>query len=180
MYSMELLQAKEIDFDRITDFYRRVIEHTEGMERYACWKYGLHPTDQMIRRYIQTGAMYYCEKDGAIIAAVALTPSQGEDYHGAAWSQDLPDDEVAVVHILCVDPRMQKQMIAKKLMAMVISLARGSSKGAVRLDALACNVPAQHLYEALGFSRRGKQRWHTENVGWTDFFLYEFPLTEEC
>ena len=68
------------------------------MDTYARWIYGQHPTDEMIRRYIQANAMYYCEKDGSILSAVAVT-QQGEEYHGAEWSASLEDDEVSVVQI---------------------------------------------------------------------------------
>ena len=49
-------------------------------------------------------------------------------------------------------------------------------KKALRLDALACNTPAQQLYESLGFQKRGIAHWFADNVGWTDFYLYELLL----
>ena len=95
---MKLVQATKQDFQRITRFYRDVIARTEHMDTYARWIYGQHPTDEMIRRYIQANAMYYCEKDDSILSAVAVT-QQGEEYHGAEWSASLEDDEVSVVQI---------------------------------------------------------------------------------
>ena len=171
-----LIQAVDGDFDRLTRFYRDVIEHTETMKRYGRWVSGQHPTDAMIRGYLQAGAMYDCEKDGSIVSAVAVTPNQGADYHGIEWASSLADDEVAVIHILCVDPMLQRQGIARQTMRLAIDLARSLKKKAVRLDALACNIPAHRLYESLGFQRRGEQHWYADNVGWTDFFLYEFVL----
>ena len=64
---MKLVKATEQDFQRITQFYRDVIAHTEHMDTCARWVYGQHPTDAMIRRYIQADAMYCCEKDGSVI-----------------------------------------------------------------------------------------------------------------
>lgn len=119
--------------------------------------------------------MYCCEKDGSIISAVAVT-QQGEDYHGAAWSCTLGDDEVSVVHLLCVAPEAQRQGIARETMEQVIELSREMNKKAVRLDALACNTPAHRLYKSLGFRQRDQRRWFADNVGWTDFFLYELIL----
>ena len=169
---MKLAKASEQDFQRITQFYRDVIAHTEHMGRYARWVYGQHPTDEMIRSYIRNGAMYCCKKDDSILSAVAVTP-QGEDYHGAAWSLSLGDDEVSVVHLLCVAPEWQKQGLARKTMGFVTELSRETGKKAVRLDALASNIPAHRLYESLGFQKRDQRRWYADNVGWTDFFLYE-------
>lgn len=172
---MELIQAKEIDFERITAFYRYVIDNTENMDIYCRWIYGLHPDDEMIREYILAGKLYYCEEKGSICAALAVT-AQEEDYRDVQWHQSLVDDEVAVVHILCVDPKLQRQGIARQVMEQIIGQAGRMEKKAVRLDTLSCNIPAQHLYESIGFERRGTKRWYACNVGWTDFFLYEFIL----
>lgn len=35
----------------------------------------------MIKSYINDGYMYYVEKENEIVATVALTPFQTEDYH---------------------------------------------------------------------------------------------------
>lgn len=173
---MNLIKATVNDFDRLTQFYRDAILNTEKMNIYAKWIYGKHPTDEMILQYIEEGAMYFCEKDGFIVSAVAVTPCQSDDYHNIDWKIHLSDDEAAVVHILCVNPKLQKQGVAKKTMQLVIELSRNANKKAVRLDALSCNSPAHRLYEGLGFEKRGQRRWFTENAGRTDFFLYEFIL----
>lgn len=173
---MELIKAAPSDFERITDFYREVILNTENMSIYAKWIYGQHPTDEMIKHYIDEGVMYFCEKDGEIVSAAALTPYQGDDYHKTDWAISLADDEVSVVHILCVSPNHQKQGIARQTMQLFIDLSNDMNKKAIRLDALACNTPAHKLYEKLGFKLRGKQHWYADNVGWTDFFLYEYIL----
>lgn len=173
---MELIKAARKDFDEISRFYRSTILNTAKMNVHAKWIYGKHPTDEMIMQYINQGAMYFCKINGAIASAVAVTLHQGEDYHDTYWSVSANDDEISVVHILCVDPNFQRQGIAKETMRLVFELSRNYGKTAVRLDALACNKPAHKLYESLGFKKKGVRRWFAENVGWTDFFLYELVL----
>lgn len=173
---MELIKAAESDFERLTEFYRYVIDNTADIPKYTKWVYGKHPTDEMILMYIREGAMYYCEKGGAIISAVAATPNQSEDYFDIDRELQLADDEVSVVHILCVDPKLHRQGVARETMRLVVELSRGMGKKAVRLDALACNTPAHHLYESLGFEKMGQRRWYADNVGWADFYLYEYIL----
>lgn len=172
---MKLFKATKSDCQRMIQFYRDVIAHTKHMDIYARWVYGQHPTDEMLRGYIQADAMYYCEMDGSIISAAAVTP-QAEDYHGAAWSLCLEDNEVSVVHLLCVAPEWQEQGVARETVGLVTEQSRKMGKKAVRLDALVCNTPAHRLYESLGFQKRDRRRWYAENVGWADFFLYELVL----
>lgn len=173
---MKLKKCIPNDFDKISDFYKYVIDNTPAMKQYARWIYGKHPTDDMIRQYINSGYMYYLEDSSVIMAAVALTPFQGSDYHSVDWEINLPDDEVCVVHILCVNPDLQRKGIAKEMMKEVIAYAKESGKRAVRLDALYCNEPAHKLYEKIGFKKRGVRRWYTDNADWIDFYLYEICL----
>lgn len=58
----------------------------------------------------------------------------------------------------------------------ILQVASEKSLKACRLDTLASNIPAQKLYEKLGFTYCGKQHWYAENTGWTDFYLYEYLL----
>ena len=169
----QLTMAVEGDFNRLTAFYRDAIQHTPEMSVYARWIYGLHPTDAMIMNYIQSGAMYSFQHNGEVVCAFALALSQGEDYHDTAWELDLKDDQVAVAHLLCVNPRYQHRGIGRKTMELAEELARKEGKIALRLDALACNTPAHRLYESLGFQKRGTAHWFADNVGWTDFYLFE-------
>lgn len=164
------------DLSRILGFYQLVIRETSDISRFGRWIYGLHPTEEMIEEYIWQGTMYYSEEGQDITAAVAVTPYQAEDYHGVCWQAELADDEVAVVHILAVNPRFQKRGYARTAMHEVIELARDKGLKAVRLDALECNTPAHKLYESLGFKKRDVRHWYASNTGWIDFYLFEYLL----
>lgn len=139
-------------------FYQLVIRETSDMPRYGRWIYGLHPTEEMVEDYVRQGVMYRLEDGQDIAAVVAVTPYQGEDYHGIDWQDELADDEVAVVHLLAVNPHFQKRGYARTAMKEVIELVREKSVKAVRLDALECNAPAHRLYESLGFKKRDVRR----------------------
>lgn len=164
------------DSDRIFNFYRFVTDGTEHMSNYCRWIYGLHPSDEMITEYIKEGAMYYWEKDGDIVAAAAVIPYQPADYHDASWQIKLEDDEVSSVHILGVDPRFQNQGIATSAMRDVIEHAKATGKKAVRLDVIEGNTPAFKLYESLGFHMCDVQNWYVANLGYTNFYPYEYVL----
>lgn len=171
-----LNKAKNDDFARIAEFYKYAIENTQNMEKYGRWIYGLHPTDEMIKGYIEGGFMYYAEDNGEISAAVAVTPFQSADYRTVFSGITASDDEFSVVHILCIDPKRQKCGLAKSVMNEIISEAKNARKKAVRLDALCCNLPAQRLYEGIGFKKCGCRNLFAENTGNIDFFFYEYAL----
>ena len=171
---MKLQKATIEDYESIIAFYDDVTERTPDMEYYARWKKGLHPTHDGVRAYIGEGSMYLYKEDNAIVGAMAVTMYQGEDYHAITWSQQVPDTEVAVIHILAVSPDHQGKGIGSEMILEAISLAQTNGMKAVRLDALASNIPAHKIYKSLGFGYRDQQHLYAENTGWTDFYFFEY------
>ena len=81
-----------------------------------------------------------------------------------------------MIHLFCVAPEFQGQGLARKTMGLVMDESRNAGKKSVRLDAITCNEPAKRLYESLGFQKRDQRNWYTANLGYIDFYLYEFAL----
>lgn len=174
---MELYQAQKHDFARIVHFYQNVIGKTIGMSDFCRWSYGIYPTDDLLMEHIQQGDMYLAEQNGEILSALVLLPYQEENFTwDIPWGAALADDEVATVHLLCVNPQVQRQGIASQTMEAAIGMARDMGKKAVRLDAPACNLPARRLCTSLGFTEFETVCWDFSNVGLTDIVLYEYLL----
>ena len=171
---MRLELATQNDFDAIITFYDDVTERTPEMTTYARWQKGKHPTEEGINAYINEGSMYLHRDNGKIVGAMAVTMYQGEDYHAIEWAQQVPDDEVAVIHILAISPDAQGKGVGSEMIREAIRLAQNNGMQAIRLDALASNTPAHKIYERLGFEYRGKQHLYADNTGWTDFYFFEY------
>ena len=171
-----LKRAENKDIIRIEEYYRYVADNTENMDKYGRWVYRQYPTDNMIESYIADGNMFFAEEDETIIAAAAVTFFQNDDYHCVKWNVEAKDDEVAVIHILCIHPNKQGCGLAKKIVNEIIDMAKTKCMKAVRLDALSCNTPAHRLYEGLGFIKCGICNWYASNTGNIDFYLYELTL----
>lgn len=171
---MRLEFATQKDFETIIAFYDDVTERTPEMGTYARWQKGKHPTEEGISAYINESSMYIYRERGVIVGAMAVTMYQGEDYHTIEWSQQVPDEKVAVIHILAVSPDAQGKGNGSEMIREAIRLAQNNGMQAIRLDALASNTPAHKIYERLGFEYRGKQHLYAENTGWTDFYFFEY------
>ena len=171
---MRLELATQNDFDAIIAFYDDVTARTPEMGTYARWQKGKHPTEEGIKAYINEGSMYIYRERGVIVGAMAVTIYQGEDYHAINWSQQVADDEVAVIHILAVSPDRQGKGIGSEMIREAIRMAKSKGMQTIRLDALASNTPAHKIYERLGFEYRGQQHLYAENTGWTDFYFFEY------
>ena len=144
---MTLYQATFEDDDAILAFYDDVTARTPDISLHARWSKGKHPTTDGIRAYIKEGSMFLYKEQDVIVGAMALTMYQGDDYHAIEWSQQVPDDEVAVIHILAVHPDRQGSGVGSEMVREAIRLARKNGMKAVRLDALASNTPAHSMYK---------------------------------
>ena len=171
-----MIKAIMKDLDDIKELYKKIVNETPDMEKYAKWIWSMHPTEKMIEDYVKDGSMYIYFNQEEIIGAMAVTMRQGVDYHGIEWKNYLNDDEVAVIHILGVNPDYQKQGVCRLLIDEAISIAKTNGKKALRLDALATNTPAHRIYLSKGFLCMGRQYLYATNTGWTDFFYFELDL----
>ena len=99
---MQLVVAES--FQAVKELYLDVIEKTEGMEQHARWVYGQHPTDSMLKAYIDNKEMYVYMDGDEIAGVIAITMYQGEDYQSIAWESPLQNEEVAVLHIFAIRP----------------------------------------------------------------------------
>lgn len=171
---MKLTQATLADFDSVLAFYGDVMDRTPEIARYARWQKGKHPTPEGIKAFIEEESLYLRRENGLIIGAMAFPMHQGEEYHAIAWSRNVADDEVAVIHLLAVSPDYQGTGIGSEMVLEAIQLAKNQGMKAIRLDALASNIPAHRLYDRLGFVNRGVQHLYAENTGWTDFYFFEY------
>ncbi|MBO7578495.1 MAG: GNAT family N-acetyltransferase [Prevotella sp.] len=170
---MKIELATIQEYESVIAFYDDVTARTPEMAVYARWSKGKHPTEEGIRAYIDEGSMYVYKEGGEIIAAMAVTMYQGEDYHAINWTLKVPDEKVAVIHILAVSPDSQGKGIGSEMVNEAIRMAKSKGMQTIRLDALASNTPAHKLYERLGFEYCGQQHLYAENTGWTDFYFFE-------
>ena len=78
--------------------------------------------------------MYLHKELDTLVGVMAVTLYQGEDYHSIEWSRQVPDDEVAVIHILAVSPDRQGSGIGSKILGRYSVHPAGVYHRSVRLD----------------------------------------------
>ena len=57
-----------------------------------------------------------------------------------------------------------------------MKIAEDMGLKALRLDVLEGNLPAERLYEKVGFQYAGSLNIFYEDTGWADFNLYEYEI----
>ena len=172
--TMPLIKATMADLKAIDAFYDHVVCDTPSMQECGLWKKDLYPTRKEYEKYIAMEAMYLYKEGDEIVGAMAVTPSQGADYHVIPWSRQVADDEVSVIHLLAVNPDHQGKGLGPRLVRAGIQVAKAAGKKVVRLDTTASNAPARRVYEQIGFVFQGEHMLNTVNSGWTNFHFFEY------
>ena len=67
---MHLIQTD--DFETVKSKYIDVIENTPDIGKYARWIYGKHPTDELLKAYINREEMY--------VRGKMILPSHGKEF----------------------------------------------------------------------------------------------------
>ena len=173
---MEIYQAKPDEYPEIRGFYHSLIDALEGAEYTPAWKKDIYPAPEDLRNAIARGWLFYGRENGRIAASMVLNHQYNEKYNGAAWKVDAAPEEILAVHLLGVHRDFTGHGFGKEMVRYAFALARSTGVKAVRLDVLKGNLPAEKLYESLGFEYITTLPMFYEDTGWMEFELYEYRI----
>ncbi len=165
--------AEKNEFKKVLDFYYSVI-HSLGENNLPKWKKNLYPTDDYLLSAVQNNQMYVGEIDEKIVCAMVLNNEGCKGYDSAKWSIEAKDGEILIIHILGVRSDYKGKGFGKTLIQKAVEIAKEKFCKTVRLDVLSNNLPAVHMYESCGFCRADKVKLYYDDIGWADFYMYEY------
>jgi len=164
------------DFNIVQSLYWDIIEAMKNSPFSPKWERGIYPTDASLSTFIEKKQMYLVQEDVMTMGAMVLNDEWSHGYEQARWQSDASDFEIAVIHLLGVHPSCTGRGVAKFLVTEARRIAMQQKKKAIRLDVLENNVPAQRLYESMGFLYCDTIQLFYEDTGSMDFKLYEYIL----
>jgi ribosomal protein S18 acetylase RimI-like enzyme len=130
----------------------------------------------MLKDALEKQELYILEDEDEIIGAMIMNNECIESYDSVPWQIDAPPEKVSIIHAFGVTPAMHGKGAAKVMIENAFELAHAKNQAAIRLDALAHNIPAQKFYSKSGFTHVQTLKMYYEDTGWTDFKLYEYVL----
>ena len=151
---MKLIKCENAHLENVLALYHRTIGYLENHINYPKWS-SLHPSDQSIVGSVKAGELYVCIEGDTVLGAVVLSEDPEGYYESGDWSRELKTGEYLVIHALAVDPSFAHKGIGAFMVEQSIEIARKGGYQALRLDVVPENIPAERLYEKLGFSFAG-------------------------
>lgn len=147
------------DVEAIGRIYDAIHTQEEAGEVNIGWKRGIYPTRETATAAVkEADDMYVMTSDddeGIVVAAARINQEQVAEYVDASWSEDVPDEQVMVLHTLVVDPAAGGRGIGRRFVAFYEQLAAERGCTYLRMDTNERNTRARTLYKKLGFTEHG-------------------------
>ena len=156
--------AKAEDLPRIGAIYDAIFDREEQGPVYTNWKRGSYPSEADARKALEAGTLYVGEDEDFLWGVVNLNGIQLPEYALIPWSIPAEEEQVGVIHTLCIHPARTGRGRAREMVAFCEETARTQGKTVIRLDTWEHNLPANRLYPSLGY----------RFAGVTEFFFQGF------
>lgn len=167
---------KADEYDALHSFYFDVIDGFEGKAYHPCWQKDIYPSVEDLHNLIDKGEFYAGTENGKIITAMAFNNDYDAHYDEIEWPTKAERNEIFVLHMLAVLPEYGRRGIAKKMVEYAIENAKSRNGKVIRLDVLKGNLPANKLYESMGFIKINTVKMWYPDTGLAEFELYELAL----
>ncbi len=131
-----------------------------------------YPSASAFENDIARQELYVYEIDKNIAGCIVISTHMDQEYDSILWST--PNDLNFYIHRLAVNPKDQKQGVARAMMDYAETVAKAKGAHAVRLDTFSQNKRNQRFYLNRGYTQLGniyfpKQSDHP-------FYCYELVL----
>lgn len=169
-------QAKIEELNQVILFYYDLIDDMQDAKYKPGWEKGVYPTQVFIQESIEKQTLYIGLLEGKIVSAMMINHEFVDGYKNAPWKVNAKVDEFMVIHALGISPFHQGKGIAKQMILHTVDVCSNQNMKAIRLDVLTTNLSAIRLYETMGFYYVDTIKIFYEDVGLSEFHLYEYKL----
>ena len=150
------------DIAAVAMIYEQIHDQEEAGAAVIGWARGVYPTEKTAKDALARDDLYVLETEdtgaanAAVIAGAAvINQAQVDCYAGGRWSEDVPDDQVMVLHTLVVSPAYGGKGIGRAFVSFYEALAAGKGCRWLRMDTNAKNARARAMYRTLGYTEIG-------------------------
>ena len=169
-------QAVAGDLDQVARIYDEILDHEAATVSYTNWQKGKYPCRATAEAALDRGWLYVLEEEGQVAATAILNQEQLPEYRALPWSIPAGDEQVFVIHTLCVPPSRSGRGLARTFVAFAEALGREKGCAVMRLDTYEGNQPALAMYPRLGYRTVGKTLFHFQNLIWENLVCFEKQL----
>ncbi len=143
-------KATAADLDGVELLFDEVMT-LEEKEPSIGWIRGVYPTRATAESALQQEDLFVQEEAGALVGAAVINQLQVDVYAHAPWGYPAADEEVMVLHTLCISPRTRGKGYGKAFAQFYEDYALQKGCPYLRIDTNARNFKARAMYKKLGY-----------------------------
>lgn len=152
---MTIRKAKAEDLNQVQKIYDDIILYEEQNVKYTAFQFGVYPVRETAEKALESDSLYVCENNNTICASMIFNQLQPDEYKNIDWEYKFSENEIIVIHLLCVGPAYSGKGYGRKMIEFAVDEGIRKNCKAVRLDTGNQNIPAKSLYEKNGFTVAG-------------------------
>ena len=171
--SLQFSIVKPRELDEICQFYQRVIENMQ-QRGLAQWKWGIYPTEQVLKKDVEQGVLYEMKEDDRRIGVFALCPEQEAEYAQVSWHFGV---KPATLHRLALLPDRHGLGLAQKVVVFAKEEAKRQGYDSLRLDTSSENQRALKLFRGSMEREAGTIYFEFSSA---KFHCFESPVGDAC
>ncbi len=151
-----MIRKAEIkDIDNVGSGYRELLLYEKEHGTSSNWVLDVYPVRATAENALKEGTLYVAEEEGIICGSAIFNHYQPKEYQKGAWKYYAEDDNVLVIHTLCIHPEHKGKGLGTAFVKFAEELAREKGCTVMRFDTWAGNEAAKALYTKLGYSTAG-------------------------
>ncbi|MEG1448135.1 MAG: GNAT family N-acetyltransferase [Oscillospiraceae bacterium] len=139
------------DLGKIENLYNHVLDY-EKIHKFCGWEHGIYPTVITAINGIESNCMFIGEENDECFGSAILNQIQAHEYKNINWSYPASDDDILVIHTLCISPLFKKQGKGAEFLEFAEAYAKKLGLKYIRLDTHENNIPAFSLYTKCGYN----------------------------
>ena len=147
---MQIRLAKKEDIPAIAGIFEE-IHKAEEQNPTVGWIRGVYPTAATAEGALTRGDLFVQEDEGKIVGTAIINKLQVDVYADAPWEHPAPDEQVMVLHTLCISPSTAGRGCGKAFEQFYEEYALKNGCPYLRIDTNAKNTRARAMYQKLGY-----------------------------
>lgn len=148
----DIRKCIESDVSGTGRFYDSVVLWLNDHINYPRWIYRVYPGEQSVRAMTEAGTLNICVKGCSVKGAFVLIDDPQGNYQKGEWSRKLVDGSYMVIHVLAVDPTMQRKGMG--MQRLFGSVLRKQKQRDIKQCALTLFRQTNHREERVQIYRR--------------------------
>jgi RimJ/RimL family protein N-acetyltransferase len=167
---LQFLKATQDMLEQVNEIYVKC--RTNLLEKGILQWDDHYPSKEYFQECIKDEVLFVLMDSEEMVGHVVLNEWQSEEWAPIPWTGNGP----LVIHSLMINPTLQGKGVGTDFVKLCEQYATQEGYKSIRLDAFSGNGKATHLYEKLGYQKRGSVFFDSKPEGHQEYICFEKEL----